>query len=95
MQSKKERGQQIRLQIIRDVKHHPRDITKHISSIFSISPQAVNNHIRKLEKENKLSSEGRGKGKVYSLGEARSETQIIKLSAVSYTHLTLPTTPYV
>lgn len=80
MQSKKERGQQIRLQIIRDVKHHPRDITKHISSIFSISPQAVNNHIRKLEKENKLSSKGRGKGKVYSLGEVRSETKIIKLS---------------
>ena len=80
MQSRKERGQQIRLQILRDVKHHPRDITKHISSIFSISPQAVNNHIRKLEKENKLSSEGRGKGKVYSLGEVISESRIFELS---------------
>jgi DNA-binding transcriptional ArsR family regulator len=80
MQSKKERGEQIRQQILRDVKHHPRDITKHISSIFSISPQAVNNHVRKLEKDDKLKSEGRGKGKVYSLGEVRSETGVFKLN---------------
>lgn len=80
MQSRKERGLQIRQQILRDVKHHPRDITKHISSIFSISPQAVNNHIRKLEKSNELKSEGRGKGKVYSLGEVRSESGVFELT---------------
>ena len=79
MQSSKERGQQIRIQILRDVKHHPRDITKHISSIFSISPQAVNNHIRRLEQEGRLASEGRGKGKVYFLGEVRSETRVFEL----------------
>ena len=79
MQSSKERGQEIRIQILRDVKHHPRDITKHISSIFSISPQAVNNHIRRLEQEGRLASEGRGKGKVYFLGEVRSEKRVFEL----------------
>jgi anti-sigma regulatory factor (Ser/Thr protein kinase) len=81
MQSRKERGQQIRQQILRDVIHHPNDITKHISSIFSISPQAVNNHIRKLEKSNQLDSEGRGRGKVYSLGEVRTESESFELSS--------------
>jgi len=79
MQSSKERGQQIRIQILRDVKHHPRDITKHISSFFSISSQAVNNHIRKLEQDGRLASEGRGKGKVYFLGEVRSKTRVFEL----------------
>jgi predicted transcriptional regulator len=43
----RERGERIRLQILRDVKHHPNDISRHIGSIFSISPQAVNSHIRR------------------------------------------------
>ena len=68
----RERGKSIRLQILRDVKHHPNDISKHIGSIFSITPQAVNNHIKKLESEGWLTSSGTGKGKRYFLGDLRN-----------------------
>jgi len=67
----RERGERIRLQILRDVKHHPNDISRHIGSIFSISPQAVNNHIRRLENDGWLASSGTGKGKRYFLGDLR------------------------
>lgn len=67
----KERGEKIRRQILRDVKHHPNDIAKHIANIFSITPQAAHNHIRRLEKEGSLSSSGIGKGKKYFLGDIR------------------------
>lgn len=70
--TRKERGENIRAQILRDVVHHPRDISKHIASIFSITPQAVYSHIKRLEKEERLISTGRGKGKSYSLGAVRS-----------------------
>ena len=69
--SNKDRGESIRLQILRDVNHHPRDISKHIGSIFSISPQAVHSHIRRLETEGWLASSGIGKGKRYFLGDLR------------------------
>ncbi len=52
----KERGERIRLQILRDVKYHPTDIAKHIAKIFSITPQAVYNHIKRLEKGDLISS---------------------------------------
>jgi DNA-binding transcriptional ArsR family regulator len=80
MASNIERGKLIRQQILRDVKHHPKDISKHIAKIFSITPQAVNNHIRKLESDDLLSSTGVGKGKVYSLGNVRGHREIFELT---------------
>lgn len=74
----KERGIQIRTQIVRDIIHHPSDISSHIAQIFSITPQAVYNHIRRLEKEGFIVSIGKGKGKRYSLGDIRNYS--IKLS---------------
>ncbi|WP_294966944.1 DUF4325 domain-containing protein [Sulfurimonas sp.] len=68
----KEKGLRIRTQILRDVVHHPKDISNHIAKIFNITPQAVYNHIKRLEKEERLSSIGRGKGKSYSLGAVRN-----------------------
>lgn len=76
----KERGQRIRQQILRDVQHHPSDIAKHIAQIFSISPQAVHNHIKRLEEEQRLSSSGKGKGKRYFLGEIRGYNGIFPLT---------------
>ena len=76
----KERGKQIRQQILRDVFHHPSDLTKHISSIFSITPQAVYRHLSKLETEGWLSSSGKGKGKRYQLGERREHQQLFALA---------------
>ena len=67
----KERGERIRRQILRDLKYHPNDIAKHIAKIFSITPQAVNNHIQRLEKGDWISSTGIGKGKKYFLGDVR------------------------
>ena len=78
MASNKERGEIIRQQILRDVKHHPKDITRHIANIFSITPQAVNNHIKRLEDESRITSEGRGKGKVYFLGDIRSHSGLFQ-----------------
>ena len=80
MISNKERGKVIRRQILRDVKHHPKDIAKHISNIFSISPQATNNHLRRLELDSWLSSQGRGKGKQYFLGDRRKYQSSFELS---------------
>ncbi|CAA6820255.1 MAG: ATP-binding region, ATPase-like [uncultured Sulfurovum sp.] len=67
----KEKGIRIRTQIIRDVVHHPNDISSHIANIFNITPQAVYNHIKRLEKEGYITSTGRGKGKRYTLGVVR------------------------
>ncbi|MCU7933757.1 MAG: DUF4325 domain-containing protein [Candidatus Thiodiazotropha sp. (ex Dulcina madagascariensis)] len=76
----KERGERIRRQIVRDVKHHPTDISKHIAKIFSITPQAVNNHITRLEKEGWLISSGTGKGKRYFLGDLREHRSLFPLT---------------
>lgn len=76
----KERGEKIRQQILRDVKYHPRDIVKHISKIFSISPQAVNSHIKRLEQDETLSSTGSGKGKRYFLGDVREHHELFSLT---------------
>jgi len=70
--SNKERGERIRQQILRDVKHHPADISKHISNIFSITPQAVYSHIKRLEVAGWISSTGSGRGKRYALGDLRN-----------------------
>ena len=67
----KARGIVIRGQILREVKNHPSDITKHIAKHFSITPQAVNSHIKRLEKGELISSTGIGKGKKYYLGDVR------------------------
>ncbi len=77
----KERGERIRRQIVRDVRHHPTDISKHIAKIFSITPQAVNNHTKRLEKEGWLISSGSGKGKRYFLGDLREHRSLFPLTA--------------
>lgn len=76
----KERGKRIRRQILRDVKYHPNDIAKHIAKIFSITPQAVNNHIKRLENEERISSTGVGKGKRYYLGDVREYFSLFPLT---------------
>ena len=70
----------IRHQILRDVILHPSDIANHISSIFSITPQATYNHLKKLEKDQWLNSTGRGKGKQYFLGDKREYGSIFQLT---------------
>lgn len=76
----KERGERIRRQILRDLKYHPNDIAKHIAKIFSITPQAVNNHIKRLEKGRWISSTGSGKGKRYFLGDIRENFESFSLN---------------
>ncbi len=68
----KSRGEKIRFQILKDVKDHPTDISKHIANKFSITLQAVNNHLKRLENEGWLKTTGKGKGKKYFLGEVRA-----------------------
>lgn len=76
----KEKGQQIRTQILRDIVHHPNDISNHISTIFSITPQAVFRHIKVLENEGKITTEGKGKGKRYFLGPVREYRRSFTIS---------------
>ena len=76
----KERGERIRRQIVRDVRHHPTDISKHIAKIFAITVQAVNSHIRRLENEGWLTTTGTGKGKRYFLGDLREHKSLFPLS---------------
>jgi anti-sigma regulatory factor (Ser/Thr protein kinase) len=76
----RERGEKIRRQIIKDVRHHPTDISKHIAKLFSITVQAVNSHIRRLETEGWLASSGTGKGKRYFLGDLRKYESTFPLS---------------
>lgn len=76
----KQRGERIRQQILRDVLHHPTDIAKHISSIFLITPQAVYNHLKKLEKNRWLATSGKGKGKRYFLGDVRKYESVFQLT---------------
>lgn len=67
----KAKGEKIRQQILREVRHHPADLARHIATHFSITLQAVNHHIKRLEKEGSLDSHGTGKGKRYFLGDFR------------------------
>ena len=80
----KEKGIRIRTQIIRDVVHHPSDISNHIAKIFNITPQAVYNHIKRLEKEGYIASTGKGKGKRYSLGVVRNYSVNLPLTEQLY-----------
>jgi len=75
-----EKGIRIRTQIIRDVVHHPSNISNHISNIFNITPQAVYNHIKKLEADGYIASTGKGKGKRYALGVVRDYSVKIPLT---------------
>lgn len=76
----KAKGEKIRQQIIREVRRHPADISRHIASSFSITPQAVNNHIKRLEKEGRLESSGIGKGKRYFMGDLREINLLFPLA---------------
>lgn len=67
-----ERTKKIRKQILRDVIHYPNDIASHISEIFTISRQAVNNHLKALVAECWLEAKGTTRSKVYTLGVNRS-----------------------
>ncbi len=79
MVSNKERGKTIRRQILRDIKHHPKDIAKHICNIFSISRPATYYHLKKLEADGWLTSQGKSKGKQYFLGDRRSINSLFEL----------------
>ena len=72
-----ERSKKIQQQILRDVFHHPRDLVTHISSIFSISRQAVNRHVSTLVTDGKLTSEGTTKNRVYGIGPVRQHQVLL------------------
>ncbi|KMV28554.1 hypothetical protein AB733_23040 [Photobacterium swingsii] len=81
-----ERTQKIRKQIIRDVLHHPNDIAQHISDIFNISRQAVNKHIKALEKEGRIIATGTTRSKVYQLGPVRDNSLIMRITPILSEH---------
>lgn len=78
--SNKERGEIIRRQILSDVMDHSKNISRHIANVFSITLQAVNSHLKRLEQEGWLISEGAGKGKKYFLGDIREHRSLFPLT---------------
>ncbi|WP_305815323.1 STAS-like domain-containing protein [Photobacterium leiognathi] len=74
------RTKKIRAQILRDVIHHPVDIAAHISEIFQISRQAVNNHLKALVKDDWLVTSGTTRNKTYKLGSQRRNAGIFPIS---------------
>ncbi len=76
----KSRGENIRRQILRDIRYHPSDIVRHIAEIYTITPQAVHNHIRKLVNEERIITTGSRKGKRYFLGDVRSNQAMFNLN---------------
>lgn len=80
------RGNLIRRQILRDVKHHPNDIAAHISAIFSISRQAVNRHLKKLVDEHWLEASGTTRNKTYKLGQRREHSFRFEITKDSSEH---------
>lgn len=82
--NKKDRGEKIRAKILDDVTKHPNDIANHIGKIFSITNQAVYNHLKRLENGNYLTSKGKGKGKQYFLGDNRQNSIHLPLSKDLY-----------
>jgi len=80
------RGKNIRRQILRDVKYHPNDIAQHISQIFSISRQAVYKHLKKLVDEDWLEATGTTRTKVYKLGQRRENTVTVLLDEKTSEH---------
>lgn len=81
-----ERTKKIRKQIIRDVLHHPNDIAQHISDIFNISRQAVNKHIKALEKEGRIITTGTTRNKVYQLGPVRDNSLLMPITPTLSEH---------
>ncbi|KAF3978601.1 MAG: DUF4325 domain-containing protein [Methylococcales symbiont of Iophon sp. n. MRB-2018] len=82
----RDRGKNIRRQILRDVKYHPNDIAHHISQIFSISRQAAYKHLKKLVNEDWLEATGTTRKKVYKLGVRRENTAILLLDENASEH---------
>ena len=78
--SNKQRGQIIRQKILDELSDHPRDIVALISQSFAISPQAVHNHIRRLEEDGWISASGKGKGKRYFPGKKRFKKNLFEIS---------------
>jgi anti-sigma regulatory factor (Ser/Thr protein kinase) len=78
-----ERTKKIRKQILRDVIHHPNDIAAHIAEIFSISRQAVNNHLKALVSECWLEAKGTTRNKIYSLGLKRENDFVFQLDSTA------------
>lgn len=78
--AEKERGELIRRQILRDIRHHPADIAAHIMAIFSISRQAVSKHLKKLVDEQWLIAQGATNNRTYTLGPRRKNQVKITLN---------------
>jgi len=57
----------IRQFIVENVSDHPRDIGAVVAKRFNITRQAVNRHLRELEKSGAIQSSGRTRSRIYSL----------------------------
>jgi anti-sigma regulatory factor (Ser/Thr protein kinase) len=82
----RERSKKIQEQILRDLVHHPKDIVSHISSIFSLSRQAVNRHMSQLVEAGKINATGTTKNRTYTIGPVRSHSLKLDISAGASEH---------
>lgn len=73
----------IRKQILKDVVLHPNDIASHIATLFDITRQSVNKHLRALLDDGFLEANGSTRARVYKLGVKRSESVTLNLKGLS------------
>jgi DNA-binding transcriptional ArsR family regulator len=75
--------QLIRNQILKDVVLHAHDIASHIATLFDISRQSVNKHLRALIDAEYLEASGSTRARIYKLGAKRSLSITLNLNGLS------------
>ena len=80
MSKRRERLEEIRKYILRNVELHSRTITALVAEEFGISRQAAVRHIRKLVDEGLLNAEGNTRNREYSLRPLRSDVFQLQLA---------------
>lgn len=73
----------IRNQILKDVVLHSHDIASHIASLFDITRQSVNKHIRALIDDGYIEASGSTRARTYKLGVKRSLSIRLNLEGLS------------
>lgn len=63
----RERGEEIRKFILKQIEDHPRDIVSQVTKNFDLSPQAVRVHLKRLSSDGLLNEQGKTKDRVYAL----------------------------
>lgn len=77
----RDRGEDVRAFILKNVDRHPTDISKRVASHFQITRQAVHKHLSRLVLDGSLTETGRTRGRSYALAPQAGWNQTYPLEA--------------